>query len=207
MATPQPTSIWLPKQSTKKTPQIRTGSSPPLPTPSENVRLVSFEEMRPMNHINLIIYFRMGTFDNTTCCMSCARWGVHREVCSLVPTLFLQHSTKNGETSNKTNNNHSKYWGLVLRRLGLDPMLQSRPKRQQSANRSAAILAHCSPPCEGFRSVGREHGKSSPMGSLGTMGRLGRQRGTLEWLVLYSYTGTVSMDCLSLPVCSYSRWP
>ena len=163
-----------------------------------------------MNHINLIIYFRMGTFDNTTCCMSCARWGVHREVCSLVPTLFLQHSTKNGETSNKDKQQtlETPRVGVeVLCSRGLDPMLQSRPKTQQSAKRSAAIVAHCSPPCEGFRSVGREHGKSCPMGSLGTMGRLGRQRGTLEWLVLYSYSRTVSMDCLSLPICSYPRWP
>ena len=120
--------------------------------------------------------------------------------CSTVPKMVRQ--------ATKTNNKHSKHRGLVLRCFaaeGLDPMLQSRPKTQQSAKRSAAIVAHCSPPCEGFRSVGREHGKSCPMGSLGTMGRLGRQRGTLEWLVLYSYSRTVSMDCLSLPICSYPR--
>ena len=59
----------------------------------------------------------------------------------------------------------------VLCSRGLDPMLQSLPKREHRANRGAAILAHCSPPCRGFRSVGREHGKSYPMGSLGPMGR------------------------------------
>ena len=76
---------------------------------------------------------------------------------------------QSGETSNKDQQQTlatPRVGVEVLCSRGLDPMLQSPPKRQQRANRSAAILVHCSPPCGGFRSVGREHGKSYPMESL-----------------------------------------
>ena len=174
MVTPQPTSIWLPKQSTKKRPQIRTGLSPPLPTPFWECAPRFFwrnasHESYQFDHISSNAYVWEYNLLHVMCPLRRSQRGVF-----LGSDLVSAAQYQNGETSNKDKQQtlETPRVGVeVLCSWGLDPMLQSRPKRQQSAKRSAAILAHCSPPCEGFRSVGREHGKSSPMGSLGTMGR------------------------------------
>ena len=120
--------------------------------PFENVRFVSFEEMRPMNHINLIIYLRMRTFDNSiTCCMylhvmcplRCSRTGG-----SLGSDLVSAAQYRSGETSNKDKQKHSKHRGLVLRCFAAEGLTQCSNRDlkdnrvQTEVQQSSRIAAH-----------------------------------------------------------------
>ena len=69
-------------------------------------------------------------------------------MCSLVPTLFLQHSTKVVRQATKTDNRHSKYRGLVLRCFAAEGLTQcsnrdlKHNRVQKEVQQSSRIAAH-----------------------------------------------------------------
>ena len=69
-------------------------------------------------------------------------------MCSLVLTLFLQHSTKMVRQATKTNNKHSKHGGLVLRCFAAEGLTQCSNRDlkdnrvQKEVQQSSRVAAH-----------------------------------------------------------------